>query len=59
MFDLKLTPSEKAEFLEAARLAGYWLVNSQYTLERPWGQFYAEDSADNGRFLGQLTGQTS
>lgn len=51
MFDLQLSSSEKAEFLEAARLAGYWLVNSQYTLERPWGQFYAEDSADHGRFL--------
>jgi len=51
MFDLKLKPSEKAEFLEAARLAGYWLVNSQYTKERPWGAFHADDSADQGRFL--------
>ena len=51
MFDLNLKPSEKAEYLEAARLTGYWLVNSQYTPERPWGPFHAIDSADQGRFL--------
>jgi hypothetical protein len=51
MFDLKLTPSEKAEFLEAARLCGYWLVNTQNTPARPWGPYYVEDSADAGRFL--------
>jgi hypothetical protein len=51
MYDLKLKPSEQAEFLEAARLAGYWLVNCQNTPARPWGSYYVEDSADQGRFL--------
>jgi hypothetical protein len=51
VYDLKLQPSERAEFLEAARLAGYWLVNGQNTPERPWGPVYAPDSADLGRFL--------
>lgn len=51
MYDLKLSASEKAEFLEAARLCGYWLVNSQNTPERPWAPYYMPDSADRGRFL--------
>jgi len=51
MHDLKLSASEKAEFLEAARLAGYWLVNTQHTLRRPWGNIHPDDSADLGRFL--------
>jgi len=51
MFDLKLSAHEKAEFLEAARLAGYWLVNTQCTPQRPWGPYHAHDSADCGRFL--------
>jgi hypothetical protein len=50
-FDLKLMPSEKAEFLEAARLCGYWLVNSQNSPTRPWGACQVEESADAGRFL--------
>ena len=51
MFDLGLSDYEKAEFLEAARLAGYWLVNSQNTARRPWGRVAARDSADRGRLL--------
>ena len=46
MYDLKLSDTEKAEFLEAARLCGYWLVNCQNTPERPWGGYYVPDSAD-------------
>jgi len=51
VYDLKLTDCERAEFLEAARLAGYWLVNCQNTSARPWGPYHVEDSADLGRFL--------
>ncbi|MFO7898119.1 MAG: hypothetical protein R6V58_03550 [Planctomycetota bacterium] len=51
MFDLGLTDYEKAEFLEAARLCAYWLVNNQNTLERPWGRVTSKGSADLGRFL--------
>jgi hypothetical protein len=51
MYDLKLSASEKAEYLEAARLAGYWLVNTQNTPARPWGPYHVEDSADAGRFV--------
>ncbi|MCG3179766.1 MAG: hypothetical protein BIFFINMI_02109 [Phycisphaerae bacterium] len=51
MFDLQLSDSEKAQFLEAARLCGYWLVNSQNTPERPWGNYNVADSIDAGRFI--------
>jgi hypothetical protein len=51
MYDLNLSASEKARFLEAARLAGYWLLNSQNTPERPWGGYHVAESADRGRFL--------
>lgn len=51
MYDLKLTASEKAEYLEAARLCGYWLVNTQNTPERPWVSHLMPDLADRGRFL--------
>ncbi len=51
MFDLGLTDAEKAEFLEAARLAGDWLVNTQCTPRQPWGPVAAADSADCGRYL--------
>jgi hypothetical protein len=51
MFDLDLSDYEKAEFLEAARLCGYWLVNCQNTPKRPWGAYHVEASADRGRFL--------
>jgi len=51
MYDLKLAPWEKAEFLEAARLCGYWLINTQNTPARPWGPYCVADSADRGRFL--------
>ncbi|MHC4916237.1 MAG: hypothetical protein ACYTGB_12175 [Planctomycetota bacterium] len=51
MYDLKLSASEKAQYLEAARLCGYWLVNSQNTPERPWGGYHAAESADRGRFI--------
>jgi len=47
MLDLK--PWERAEFLEAARLIGLWMANSQCTPERPWATMTA--SADMGRFL--------
>ncbi|MDD4889380.1 MAG: hypothetical protein PHU85_05580 [Phycisphaerae bacterium] len=48
---LQLSPHQKAEFLEAARLAGYWFVNTQNTPARPWGPVCPRDSADLGRFL--------
>ena len=51
MYDLNLTDSEKAQFLEVARLCGYWLVNNQNTPQRPWGETHVEGSADRGRFL--------
>jgi len=51
MFDLALSDSEKAEFLEAARLCGYWLVNGQNTPPRPWGAVNVNGSADLGRFI--------
>ena len=51
LYDLRRKPWEKAEFLEAARLCGYWLVNTQNTPARPWGATFVEDSADQGRFL--------
>jgi len=51
MYDLKLGASEKAGYLEAARLAGYWLANSQNTPERPWGGYHVSESADRGRFI--------
>jgi hypothetical protein len=51
VYDLKLTDYEKAEFLEAARLCGQWLVNCQNTPEKPWGGYHVKDSADCGRFL--------
>ena len=51
MHDLKLKDWERAEFLEAARLCGYWLVNTQNTPERPWGPCHVTESADLGRFL--------
>jgi hypothetical protein len=51
MYSLRLADHEKAEFLEAARLCGYWLVNGQNTPERPWGDYWIPDSADRGRFL--------
>lgn len=47
MFNLK--PWERAEFLEAAKLVGLWLVNSQCTKEHPWAKM--TDSADVGRFI--------
>ena len=45
----ELKPWERAEFLEAAKLIGLWLVNSQCTPEHPWAKM--TDSADQGRFL--------
>ena len=51
MYDLKLKDWERAEFLEGARLCGYWLVNTQNTHERSWGKYHVPDSADQGRFL--------
>jgi Glycosyl hydrolase family 76 len=51
MYELNLSASEKAHFLEAARLAGYWLLNSQNTPQRPWGGYHVAQSADRGRFL--------
>jgi hypothetical protein len=51
MYDLKLQPWERAEFLEAARLCGSWLANTQNTPERPWGAYHVAESADLGRFL--------
>ena len=51
MYDLRLTDHEKAEYLEAARLCGAWLVNTQNTPARPWGPYFVKDSADEGRFL--------
>jgi hypothetical protein len=51
MWDLKLTDPEKARFLDAARLAGAWMVNGQHTPERPWGAVSARGAADLGRFI--------
>lgn len=51
MYDLGLREWERAEYLEAARLCGYWLMNSQNTPARPWGGYCVSDSADQGRFL--------
>lgn len=51
MFDLKLTDSEKAEFQEAARLCGTWILNGQNLPTRPWGATNPKDSADRGRFV--------
>jgi hypothetical protein len=51
MHELALKDWERAEFLEAARLCGYWLVNTQNTPERPWGPYFVAESADKGRFL--------
>ena len=50
-YDLGLADHEKAEFLEAARLCGYWLVNCQNTEKRPWGDMHFRTSADLGRFI--------
>ncbi|MDD1713563.1 MAG: hypothetical protein LUQ69_10400 [Methanoregulaceae archaeon] len=50
-YDFGLKDWEKAEFLEAARLAGAWFVNTQHSPQRPWGPVRASDSADNGRYI--------
>lgn len=54
-YDLKLTAPEKAEFLEAARLAGDWMVRSQNAPPRPWSVCVVEESADLGRFIEKET----
>lgn len=46
-----MTDEEQAKYLNAARQAGNWLLNTQNTIERPWGVVRALDSADKGRFL--------
>ncbi len=51
MYDLQLTDSEKARFLEAARLCGAWLVNCQNTNKRPWGSYRVRLSVDLGRYM--------
>jgi len=45
----ELKPWDQAEYLEAAKLVGLWMANSQCTPEHPWAQM--TDSADAGRFM--------
>jgi len=50
--NLKLGHAEKAEFLEAARLAASWLANTQQTpAHNAWGRVHAKYSADKGRLM--------
>jgi hypothetical protein len=50
-YDLKLSDPERAAFLDAARLCGYWVAHSQSTPQRPWGPIVHDDSADAYRFI--------
>ena len=51
MFDLGISDYDKALYLDAARLCGSWLVNTQNTPGHSWGNIIpAEQSADYGRF---------
>jgi hypothetical protein len=46
---IPITPRQREIFLESARLAGDWYVNTQNTEEHPWGGVH--DSADAGRYI--------
>lgn len=54
-YDLQLSALERAEFLEAARLTGDWLVHTQNSLQRPWSCVVVNESADLGRFIEKET----
>ena len=44
-----LNDSQRAQFLEAARVAGLWFANNQNAPHQRWGD--VDESADEGRFL--------
>ncbi len=46
---IDLPPKLREVFLESARLAGEWYVNTQNTEAGPWGGVH--DSADVGRYI--------
>lgn len=46
---INMSPKQREVFLESARLAGEWYVNTQNTEENPWGGVH--ESADFGRYI--------
>lgn len=46
---MNLSARKREQYLDAAKLAGQWFVNTQNTNQNPWGG--VRDSADLGRFL--------